>query len=97
MMAALVAPLQLRLNLTDVLTMVGLVGVSGAIPITYFGFGTREVTLIWYLSQFGLGKETAVAVSFSFLLAQLIGIAVSLAISVLFIVAARARRSVQHK
>jgi len=97
MIAALVAPMRLELTITDTLTIVGLVGVSSAIPITYFGFGTREVTLIWYLSQFGLGKETAVAVSFSFLLAQLIGIAVSLAISLLLRLAGQTIDGIEHK
>jgi len=82
MIAALVAPMGLGLSTTQTLTMVGVVGLSGAVPITYFGFGTREAAIIWYFGQLHLTAETAVAVSFLFLLAQLIGIAVSLTIAV---------------
>ena len=78
MVEALTSSLHLPLGLTETMAMVGLVGVSGAIPITYFGLGTRDITLIWYLGQHGQSLETAVAVSFMFLLAQLIGIATSI-------------------
>lgn len=83
MMTALIAPMRLSLGLREVATLIGLAGVAGAIPVTYFGLGTREVALIGYLGQLGIGKETAVAVSLLFLLAQLVGIAVSLALSLL--------------
>lgn len=82
MIAALVAPMHLELAFLQTLSMIGLVGVSGAIPVTYFGFGTREVALIWYFGELGIGTETAVAVSFSFVIAQLVGIAVAVALSV---------------
>lgn len=91
MMTALLAPMRLDLGFAATLSMIGLVGVAGAIPITYFGFGTREVALIWYFGALGLSKETAVAVSFSFVLAQLIGICVSLVLSPLLRRLARAR------
>lgn len=78
MVYALVDSLHLPLGFTETLAMVGLVGVSGALPITYFGFGTREVTLIWYLGRQELPVEAAVAVSFMFVLTQLIGVATSI-------------------
>jgi uncharacterized membrane protein YbhN (UPF0104 family) len=81
MMGLLVAPMHLNVGPLEIATIVGVAGVAGAIPVTYFGIGTREFALIWYLDQLGFGKETAVAVSFSFLLAQLIGIGVSLALT----------------
>lgn len=81
MMAILVAPMDLALDWRDTLVMVGVVGVSGAVPITYFGLGTREVALIWHFDTLGLSVENAVAVSFAFLFAQLIGIVVSLLVS----------------
>lgn len=80
MIVALTSAMQLGMGFIDYLTMVGLVGVSGALPITYFGFGTREVAILWHFGQIGLDQEAAVAVSFTFVLAQLLGIAVSLLI-----------------
>lgn len=73
----LVAPMGIDIGLLQIATMVGFAGVAGAVPITYFGLGTRDIALIWYFGQLGIDKETAVAVSFTFLLAQLIGIVVS--------------------
>ncbi|MGI9383294.1 MAG: lysylphosphatidylglycerol synthase transmembrane domain-containing protein, partial [Methyloligellaceae bacterium] len=43
MIVALTSDMRLELSLVDYLTLVGLVGVSGALPITYFGFGIREL------------------------------------------------------
>lgn len=81
MMIALIEGMLSAMGFLDAVAIVGLAGVAGAIPITYFGLGTRDVALIWYFAELGQSKETAVAVSFAFLLAQLIGIAVSLAAS----------------
>jgi len=78
MMASLLPPSTIELDPIALITMVGLVGVVGAIPLTYFGFGTRELTLIWYLGLFGYAAETAVAVSFFFVLAQLLSAVASL-------------------
>lgn len=75
MVAMLSARFELDLNARDFITMVGLVGVSGALPITYFGFGTREAVLIWYLGLFGHAPSSAVAVSGTFMLALLIAVA----------------------
>jgi hypothetical protein len=80
MIAILIAPLGLQFGFVVILAMVGLVGVSGALPITYFGVGTRDATLIWYLGHHGQSLETAVAVSFLFLLAQLVGAFTSFAL-----------------
>ncbi len=81
MMLALMGSIVPDLQIVEAMTVVGLAGIAGAIPITYFGLGTRDVALIWYFGMLGQTKETAVAVSLMFLLAQLIGIAVSLAAS----------------
>ena len=83
MMIALIEGMLPALGFMDAIAIVGLAGVAGAVPITYFGLGTRDVALIWYFAEIGQSKETAVAVSFAFLLAQLIGIAVSLAASLI--------------
>ncbi|WP_026380412.1 lysylphosphatidylglycerol synthase transmembrane domain-containing protein [Afifella pfennigii] len=74
---ALTANIDLDLSLLALLTMVGAVGVSGAIPITVFGLGTRELVLIWYLGFFGKAAETAIAVSLMFLAAQAIAFVIS--------------------
>lgn len=81
MMLALIGTIVPDLKIVEAMTVVGLAGIAGAIPITYFGLGTRDVALIWYFGMLGQTMETAVAVSLMFLLAQLIGIAVSLAAS----------------
>jgi hypothetical protein len=74
-------------------TAVGLAGIAGAVPITYFGLGTRDVVLIWFFGQIHRLPSDAVAFSFSVLLAQLIGIFVSLAaVPLLRAAATRERR-----
>ena len=82
MVGALTSGMGLGLTPLEIVTMVGLVGVSGSLPITYFGLGTRELVLVWYLRLFGLPTNTAIAVSMMFLIAQFIGLAVSFTISV---------------
>jgi hypothetical protein len=77
MIMTLTAPMNLNLSFVEYLTMVGIVGISGAIPISYFGFGTREIALIWYFGFLGLDTPTAIAVSFTFVLAQLLGTVLS--------------------
>lgn len=77
MMMSLTAPMHINLSFADYLTMVGIVAVAGAIPITYFGLGVREIALIWYFGMLGHDQATAIAVSFTFVLAQLLGIALS--------------------
>lgn len=81
MMLTLIGSIVPDLRIVEAMTVVGLAGIAGAIPITYFGLGTRDVALIWYFGLLGQTMETAVAVSLMFLLAQLIGIAVSLGAS----------------
>lgn len=84
MIASLIAPMQLALDTSSTFTTVALAGVAGAVPITYFGLGTRDFALVWFFDQLGFGSAPAVAVSFSFLLAQVIGILVSLSLAALF-------------
>lgn len=79
--AALTAPMALGLGWAGAPAMAALVGVSGAIPITYFGLGTRELTLIWLFGELGRPASLAIAVSFAFILIYLIGIAVSLMVA----------------
>ena len=42
--------------------------------------GVRELTVLWHLGTLGIDQETAVAVSFTFVLAQLLAVAASLVI-----------------
>ena len=79
MVWCLVHPTQPDLSIVYIATAVGLAGIAGAVPITYFGLGTRDVVLIWFFGQLHKLPPDAVAFSFSILLAQLIGIFVSLA------------------
>jgi hypothetical protein len=79
MVWCLVHPTQPDLRGDQVATAIGLAAIAGAVPITYFGLGTRDVVLIWFFGKIQLLPPDAVAFSFSILLAQLIGIAVSLA------------------
>lgn len=78
MMGILISALDLNLDLVQTVTLIGLVGISGAIPITYFGFGTREAVLILYLGSLGYSAEKAIAVSAMFLVAFFLAIATSL-------------------
>lgn len=80
MIACLIWPMQLGIGLPETAVIVGLAVVAGSLPITYFGLGTRDVTMIGFFNAIGGGQAAAVAVSFSFLLAQLIGLAVSMAV-----------------
>lgn len=80
MIWCLVHPMQPDLGVHQIGASVGLAGVAGAIPITYFGLGTRDVMLVSFFAHLGRPAEQAVVVSFSVLLAQLIGIFVSLAV-----------------
>jgi uncharacterized membrane protein YbhN (UPF0104 family) len=80
MIWCLVHPMQPDLGLDQISASVGLAGVAGAIPITYFGLGTRDLMLVSFFAHMGRPAEQAVVVSFSVLLAQLIGIFVSLAV-----------------
>jgi uncharacterized membrane protein YbhN (UPF0104 family) len=75
----LVHPMQADLCIDEVGTAVGLAGVAGAVPITYFGLGTRDVMLLSFFDHIGRPAEQAIVLSFCVLLAQLIGIFVSLA------------------
>jgi glycosyltransferase 2 family protein len=75
----LVAPMQLDLSLLEITGGVGLAGVAGAIPITYFGLGTRDVALLWFFSEIGQPATDAIALSLCFIPIQLIGILVSIA------------------
>lgn len=79
MVWSLVHPMQADLGALELGTAVGLSGVAGAIPITYFGLGTRDLVLIGFFAQIGKSASDAVALSLCILLAQLIGIFVSLA------------------
>jgi hypothetical protein len=89
MVWCLVHPMQPDLRADHVATAVGLAGIAGAVPITYFGLGTRDVVLIWFFGKIQMLPPDAVAFSFSVLLAQLIGIVVSLAAVPLLRAAAR--------
>ncbi len=75
----LVHPILPDLGVDQIGASVGLAGIAGAIPITYFGLGTRDVMLVSFFAHMGRPAEQAVVVSFSVLLAQLTGIFVSLA------------------
>ena len=93
MVWCLVHPMQPDLPAGYIATAVGLAGIAGAVPITYFGLGTRDVVLIWFFGQIHRLPSDAVAFSFSVLLAQLIGIFVSLAaVPLLRAAATRERR-----
>jgi uncharacterized membrane protein YbhN (UPF0104 family) len=93
MVWCLIHPMQPELPGIYIATAVGLAGIAGAVPITYFGLGTRDVVLIWFFGQIHKLPSDAVAFSFSILLLQLIGIFVSLAaVPLLRAAAARERR-----
>jgi uncharacterized membrane protein YbhN (UPF0104 family) len=83
MVWALVYPMQPDLPPLEIGTSVGLAGMAGAVPITYFGLGTRDVMLVSFFGYLGRPAEEAVALSTCFLLVQLIGILVSLAVAIL--------------
>ncbi|HVY88311.1 MAG TPA: lysylphosphatidylglycerol synthase transmembrane domain-containing protein [Hyphomonadaceae bacterium] len=89
MIWCLVHPMQPDLDVGQIGASVGLAGVAGAIPITYFGLGTRDIMLVSFFAHLGRPAEQAVAVSFSILLAQVIGIFVSLAAEPVLGVAAK--------
>ena len=82
MMLVLLSDLGVRLDIIETAALIGLVGLSGAIPITYFGLGTREAVLIWFLGTHGYTAEEAIAVSVIFLIAYVMGIATSLLVGI---------------
>lgn len=80
MMACLITPMGVGIGAPEILTTIGLASAAGAIPISYFGLGTREAALIWFLGERGVDESSALAVSFTYLLATLIGVGVSLVV-----------------
>lgn len=82
MIACLAPPLSIDFTLAHAGLAVGLAVAAGSVPISYFGLGTRDVTLIWFFGLLGVGQAEALAVSFMFLLAQLIGLACSLSFAI---------------
>lgn len=77
MLMCLTRMMQPSIDWTLVAPSIGMAGLAGAVPVTIFGLGTREAVLIWFLGPHGIDAAHAVAFSFTIILAQLIGIAVS--------------------
>lgn len=83
MIACLATPLAISLSLAHVVIVVGLSVAAGALPISYFGVGTRDVALIGFFELIGESRTDAIAVSLLFLVAQLIGLVVSIGLGML--------------
>ncbi len=73
----LFSALSVNLPLGGFLTCVSLAFMAQVIPISYFGFGTRESVLIAYLSGFGIDSTQSIAVSGLFLTSMACGLMIS--------------------
>lgn len=55
--------LSIQLQLIDIAIVLSVVGLATILPISWAGFGTREMTLVYLLSFYGISAETALSFS----------------------------------
>lgn len=70
----------IRLALTDIAIILSIVGLATILPVSWAGFGTREISLVYLLSKYQIPAETALSFSLLqfgafFLWGSLIGLA----------------------
>ncbi|MDO8898707.1 MAG: lysylphosphatidylglycerol synthase transmembrane domain-containing protein [Bacteroidales bacterium] len=55
--------LDIELALVDIAIVLSVVGLASILPISWAGFGTREMTLVYLLGFYGIAAETALSFS----------------------------------
>lgn len=53
----------IRLALTDIAIILSIVGLATILPVSWAGFGTREISLVYLLSKYQIPAETALSFS----------------------------------
>jgi glycosyltransferase 2 family protein len=94
MMVPLFAAIDPTVTAANTIVLVVMSIVAGAVPITYFGLGTREVAFLALLAGTARTPEMAVALSLMFIPATAIGFVVTIALDGLLRLAFYRRQSV---
>jgi uncharacterized membrane protein YbhN (UPF0104 family) len=69
--------LDIHMDLFPFISCLAIVWLVQAIPVTFFGLGSREAVLVFYMGQYGFSSVEAISVSFLFLATYCLSMAIS--------------------